>query len=254
MPARKRHAFFFFFSQFWRHGGKKHGDSLRILVPFTQFTYTMLAKSLAVLLLLVNHALGLHFYLHTNEMRCFFEELPEDALVVGKIDATEYSEHTNGYVKNNNLYLQITVDETFDNNHRVVSQKSSPGGVFTFTSIYSGEHKFCLTPMYTDGSSNKQHRVFFDIALGSAHDYVDSKSTKKVDALTLKVQGLNRKLEEIHREQDQLREREAAFRNMSESTNTRVVKWSIVQLIVLVGTCFYQLRHLKSFFVKQKIV
>lgn len=118
----------------------------------------------------------------------------------------------------------------------------------------SGEHKFCLTPKYSDGSGSKAHRIFFDIATGSSHDYIDSKSTHRVDALTLKVQNLNKKLEEIHWEQEHMREREAIFRDQSESTNSRVVRWSIVQLVVLVGTCVYQLRHLKSFFVKQKIV
>lgn len=72
--------------------------------------------------------------------------------------------------------------------------------------------------------------------------------------MTLKVQQLNKKLEEIHFEQETMREREAIFRDQSETTNSRVVKWTFIQLIVLVGTCAYQLRHLKSFFVKQKIV
>lgn len=214
----------------------------------------MLGKLLVAFFCLFSQAFGLHFYLNTNEVRCFYEELPEDTLVVGKIDAYEKKDQTETYVKNENLYLEITVEETFDNNHKVVNQRSSPNGVFTFTSFDSGEHKFCLKPVYADGSTNRAHRIFFDIALGSAHDYVDSKSTKRVDALTEKVQNLNKKLEEIHWEQEQMREREAVFRDMSESTNTRVVKWTLVQLVVLVGTCFYQLRHLKSFFVKQKIV
>lgn len=144
--------------------------------------------------------------------------------------------------------------ETFDNNHKVADQKSSPDGDFTFTSLDSGEHKFCLTPIYTDNTHNKIHRIFFDVAQGSANEYVDSKSTKMVDDLTVRVNKLYEQLDKIHWEQENIREREAVFRDQSESTNSRVVKWSIVQLIVLVGTCVYQLRHLKSFFVKQKIV
>ncbi|KAK6202426.1 uncharacterized protein RJT21DRAFT_118453 [Scheffersomyces amazonensis] len=202
---------------------------------------------------------ALHFYLNTGNTRCFFEELPEDTLVVGRIDAYEnpnldHLSPDDVFVHNPLLRVQITVDETFDNNHRVVNQKSSPNGEFTFTSLDSGEHKFCLTPVYDDGSRGKNHRIFFDVAIGSAHDYVDSKSTKKIDSLTLKIQSLNKKLQEIHWEQEHMREREAIFRDQSENTNSRVIKWTIVQLIVLVGTCIYQLRHLKSFFVKQKIV
>lgn len=136
----------------------------------------------------------------------------------------------------------------------MVNQKASSSGDITFTSSDSGEHKFCLKPIYLDGSSKTRHRIYFDIAIGSAHDYVDSKSTNQVDALTLRVKNLSKKLEQINFEQETIREREAVFRDQSEVTNSRVIKWTFVQLIVLVGTCFYQLRHLKSFFVKQKIV
>lgn len=136
----------------------------------------------------------------------------------------------------------------------MVNQKAASAGDIPFTSLDSGEHKFCLRPIYLDGSPKTRHRIFFDIAIGSAHDYVDSKSTNQVEALTARVRNLHKKLEQINFEQETIREREAVFRDQSELTNSRVIKWTIVQLLVLVGTCFYQLRHLKSFFVKQKIV
>lgn len=211
-------------------------------------------KFLVALCLLVCNVHALHFYLKTGETRCFYEDLQSDTLVVGKLDAYEFDERVLDYYKNDNLKLKITIDETFDNDHRVVDQTSSPSGDLTFTSVDSGEHKICLTPIYSDGTKGKVHRIFFDIAIGSASDYVDSKSSRKVDGLTLQIQNLNRKLQEIHLEQETIREREAFFRNQSETTNSRVVWWSIIQLVVLVSTCAYQLRHLKGFFVKQKIV
>lgn len=211
-------------------------------------------KFLVALCLLVCNVHALHFYLKTGETRCFYEDLLADTLVVGKLDAYEFDERVLDYYKNDNLKLKITIDETFDNDHRVVDQTSSPSGDLTFTSVDSGEHKICLTPTYSDGTKGKVHRIFFDIAIGAASDYVDSKSSRKVDGLTLQIQNLNRKLQEIHLEQETIREREAFFRNQSETTNSRVVWWSIIQLVVLVSTCAYQLRHLKGFFVKQKIV
>lgn len=211
-------------------------------------------KSLVVLALLAQLTTAFHFYLKTGESKCFFEDLEKDTLVVGRIEAFDRNDEHNVYSRNPNLKVQITVDETFDNNHRVVDQRSAPSGEFAFTSFDSGEHKFCLTPRYNDGSTGKTHRIFFDVAVGSSHDYVDSKSTKQVDSLTSQVLDLNKKLSTIHFEQEHLREREARFRDSSETTNSHVVRWSIVQVLVLVGTCVYQLRHLKGFFVKQKIV
>lgn len=49
-------------------------------------------------------------------------------------------------------------------------------------------------------------------------------------------------------------EREAEFRDQSESTNARVVRWTLIQLAVLGVTCAWQLTHLRAFFVKQKLV
>lgn len=50
-----------------------------------------------------------------------------------------------------------------------------------------------------------------------------------------------------------LQEREAEFRDQSETTNTRVIRWILIQLAVLGVTCAWQLSHLRSFFIKQKL-
>ena len=50
-----------------------------------------------------------------------------------------------------------------------------------------------------------------------------------------------------------LEEREAEFRDQSESTNAKVVRWTLVQLLVLALVCSWQLSHLRAFFIKQKL-
>lgn len=52
---------------------------------------------------------------------------------------------------------------------------------------------------------------------------------------------------------DREQEREAEFRDQSEATNSRVVRWMMIQLVILGGTCAWQLSHLRSFFIKQKL-
>lgn len=48
--------------------------------------------------------------------------------------------------------------------------------------------------------------------------------------------------------------REERFRMTSESTNQRVLWWSITQTIILIITGIWQMRHLKSFFEAKKLV
>lgn len=51
-----------------------------------------------------------------------------------------------------------------------------------------------------------------------------------------------------------LQYREERFRQTSESTNKRVLWWSLAQTIVLVCMGFWQMRHLKTFFETKKLV
>uniref|UniRef100_A0A8C4G7Z4 GOLD domain-containing protein n=1 Tax=Denticeps clupeoides TaxID=299321 RepID=A0A8C4G7Z4_9TELE len=48
--------------------------------------------------------------------------------------------------------------------------------------------------------------------------------------------------------------REERFRMTSESTNQRVLWWSIAQTLILIVTGIWQMRHLKSFFEAKKLV
>jgi hypothetical protein len=48
--------------------------------------------------------------------------------------------------------------------------------------------------------------------------------------------------------------REERFRQTSESTNKRVLWWSLAQTGVLVVMGFWQMKHLKSFFEAKKLV
>lgn len=199
-------------------------------------------------------AQALHFYVETDETKCFFEDLPKDTIVVGKYEAYEWDAEKNDYVNSDHLQIEITVDETFDNNHRVVSQKNAPVGQFTFTSLDSGEHKFCLTPKHTDWSRRAKDRISLDLAVGDAKPLVDSRRDEDVNFLTLKTNDLVRRLEEIRKEQQLFRIKEANFRDTSENVNANSVKWTFIQVVVLIAIGMWQMTYLKSYFVKQKVV
>lgn len=147
-----------------------------------------------LLLLLASVANCLHFYVQTDETKCFYEDLPKDTIVVGKYEALEYDTQNKDYVKSEHLQVEITVDETFDNDHRVVSQKNSPIGQFTFTSLDSGEHRFCITPRHTNWSKRSKHRIYLDLAVGDSKPLVDSRRDEDVNYLTMKTNVLVERL------------------------------------------------------------
>lgn len=136
---------------------------------------------------------------------------------------------------------------------KVVNTRGLPQGKFTFTSHEAGDHSICLRTNYTGGwFSTPQVKLHLDIAVGEAK--VDEEGEKEhVKDLAGKVKDLNSRLGDIRREQQFQREREGEFRSLSESTNSRAVWWSLAQLVTLVGTCIWQLGHLRRFLESKKL-
>lgn len=217
-------------------------------------------KVLLPLLSLSTVAQALYFYIDGQAPKCFYEELPKDTLVVGHYTAEEYDDKRNAWWKHDGVSIYISVDETFDNDHRVVSQKGSSSGRFTFTAAESGEHKLCFTPSSNSGNTgwlstgnhNGGIRLTLDLAIGET-SALESSDKDKLEDIATRIKDLNMRLQDIRREQVFQREREAEFRDQSESTNARVVRWMSIQLAVLGITCAWQLSHLRSFFIKQKL-
>jgi hypothetical protein len=79
---------------------------------------------------------------------------------------------------------------------------------------------------------------------------IESSDKDKIEDVVKKVRDLNARLQDVKREQVFQREREAEFRDISESVNGRVVRWTLLQLAVLGITCAWQLSYLRAFFIK----
>ncbi|KAL8731261.1 MAG: hypothetical protein Q9166_003485 [cf. Caloplaca sp. 2 TL-2023] len=202
---------------------------------------------------------GLYFYIEHLNPKCFYEELPKDTMVAGHYKAETLDSHTNSFVMNSDVSILVTVDEVFDNDHRVVNTKGSATGKFTFSAADSGEHKICFSPSVPGGGGwlsggqlGGHIKMTLDLAIGETSQ-IESTDKSKISEIVQKVKDLNGRLQDIRREQVFQREREAEFRDQSESTNARVVRWTLLQLVVLGVTCAWQLSHLRAFFIKQKL-
>ncbi|KAJ3533056.1 hypothetical protein NMY22_g7499 [Coprinellus aureogranulatus] len=179
---------------------------------------------------------ALHFYLDANQKRCFIEELPSDTVVEGHYRALEWSEKEGKYLENPDLGIIVEV------------QRDD----FTFTSHDASDHSICLSTNYTTWFSHTHIRMNLDIVVGSAKADVE-KDRHHISDISSKIRDLNTRLEDIRREQQYQREREADYRDLSEATNARAVWYSLAQIVVLVATCAWQMRHLKRFFEDRKM-
>ncbi|KAK6351775.1 emp24p/erv25p- protein [Orbilia javanica] len=202
---------------------------------------------------------ALYFYLDGSNPKCFFEELPKDTLVVGHYRAEEYK-GDGSYQAGHGVNIHISVEETFDHNHRVINQKGADSGRFTFTAADSGEHRICFTASansanpgwFSTGDHLGGTKLHLDLAIGETSE-IESRDKDKINDIVQRVKDLNSRLGDIRREQIFQREREAEFRDQSELVNANIVKYCILQLAILGATCAWQLSHLRAFFIKQKL-
>lgn len=191
----------------------------------------------------------MHIYLKSGEMKCFYENLAIGNLLIGDLDT---SVEKNGiFEEDHKVQVTLTIDETFDNDQRVLNQRNPYTGDFTFTALETGEHRICVTPEYSDYSA--RIRLFIDLEINHI-SVLDSKKKDDMDFLKNRVNQLIQRLGNVRTEQDVIREKEALFRNQSESANGKIVFWSILQIVFLAGACAFQLHYLKNFFVKQKVI
>jgi len=203
---------------------------------------------------------ALYFFIDGTTPKCFFEELPKDTMVVGHYTAEEWDENLRAWARHDGISIYISVDELFDNDHRVVSQRGSSSGRFTFSAADAGDHKICFTSSSNSGRQNWLSaktpnggiKLTLDLAIGESSQ-IESTDKDKLEDIAHRVKDLNNRLADIRREQVFQREREAEFRDQSETTNARVIRWILIQLAILAITCTWQLSHLRSFFIKQKL-
>jgi p24 family protein alpha len=134
--------------------------------------------------------------------------------LLGSYKAEAYHMETNSFQAAPDLAIQITVDETFDNDHRVVSQTSTSSenpSKFTFSAADSGLHRLCFTPSgpraaahggwFSGGGTGMGGvKLSLDLAIG-ATSKIESDDKGKIEGIVGKVKELNGRLMDIRREQ-----------------------------------------------------
>lgn len=136
-------------------------------------------------------------------------------VTAGTYKAEAYNAQASAFQSRPDLAIQLTVEETFDNDHRVVTQTSTSSDTlskFTFSAADSGLHRLCFTPSGSGavsiggwfgsgaGSTMGGVRLTVDLAIGETSK-IESEDKSKIDSIVSKVKELNGRLQDIRREQ-----------------------------------------------------
>lgn len=211
---------------------------------------------LGITVFLLKYVSGLYFHVGEKEKKCFIEELPEDTMVTGKYKSQLWDKRSEKFLDSTpGMGMHVEVKDPI--NKIVLSKSYGSEGAFTFTSHTPGEHQICIHSNSTKWAlfAGGKLRVHLDILVGEhTNDYSKIASKDKLTELQLRVRQLLDQVQQIQKEQNYQRYREERFRFTSESTNSRVLWWSIAQTAVLVIAGMWQMKHLKGFFEAKKLV
>ncbi|XP_061271447.1 transmembrane emp24 domain-containing protein 4 [Bos javanicus] len=212
--------------------------------------------ALLLLALCAASARGLYFHIGETEKRCFIEEIPDETMVIGNYRTQMWDKQKEVFLPSTpGLGMHVEVKDP--EGKVVLSRQYGSEGRFTFTSHTPGDHQICLHSNSTRMAlfAGGRLRVHLDIQVGEhTNNYPEIAAKDKLTELQLRARQLLDQVEQIQKEQDYQRYREERFRLISESTNQRVLWWSIAQTVILILTGIWQMRHLKSFFEAKKLV
>ncbi|KAF9182682.1 p24 complex component [Haplosporangium sp. Z 11] len=171
-----------------------------------------------------------------SERRCFFEHLE----------------------KGDNLHVSFQVGEggqldvdfwiSDPSGTLVEDATKSASATYNHEAKATGKYEYCFSNAF---STVTEKTVGFNVLV--VKPYKES-GTNKIDPLEQEIRELAAGIQEIMNEQEYTIAREKTHRNTAESTNSRVVWWSLFQSGILFLVCVFQISYLKRFFeVKRQI-
>ncbi|CEO96913.1 GOLD domain-containing protein [Plasmodiophora brassicae] len=142
-------------------------------------------------------------------------------------------------------FLDVDV-KVFDPAEKVVFEEERvQTESFTFTAQLAGRYKVCF---YNIMSTVTAKHLTFSIAVGNALQAKDVAKQEHLTPLETSVVMLSQTLRGVADEQKYLKVRERVANATNESTNSRVLWWSILETIVLVAVSLWKIYYLRGFF------
>ncbi|XP_077075519.1 transmembrane emp24 domain-containing protein 10 [Siphateles boraxobius] len=196
------------------------------------------------LLFVVQSVVSISFYLPVRSRKCLREEIHKDVLVTGEYELSEQP--------NTKSNLKITDSS----GHILYVKEDATKGKFAFTTEDYDMFEVCFeskSPMGTGRVPDQQ--INLDMKHGvEAKNYEEIAKVEKLKPLEVELRRLEDLSESIVNDFAYMKKREEEMRDTNESTNTRVLYFSIFSMCCLIGLATWQVFYLRRFFKAKKLI
>ncbi|KAF9902110.1 p24 complex component [Linnemannia zychae] len=199
--------------------------------------FRKLALLIVATLVTIQSVVAFTIHVPPQEQRCFYEMLEK-----------EDNFHISFQVGDGG---NLDIDFWFTDPSGVLLQdaRRSASDTFNHVAITKGKYEYCFGNAF---STVTDKTLSFNVIV--IKPFVEDTTTNKVDPLANELRELAAGIEEIIHEQEYSIARERLHRNTAESTNARVMWWSLFQSGILFVVCAFQITYLKRFFEVKRVV
>ncbi|KAI3649048.1 hypothetical protein MP228_006902 [Amoeboaphelidium protococcarum] len=193
---------------------------------------------LCVILGISQSILGYTIELYPNEEICFSEQVSTGQVVsVGYQvqDGPEFNADFKILSPNGQLIKDIKDSPSFE-------------GKVDSKDFGEGSYKYCFR------NKNQNHPSKLVSFYVFKDDVAKANKNDAIDPLEKELRLLREGLRAVREEQQYIVHRERIHRNTAESTNERVLWWSLLQVVVVFGSCLFQVWYLTRFFEVKRAV
>jgi len=171
-----------------------------------------------LLALLFSCSFGMYFHLPPGQKKCIKEEIHKDVVVTGEFEAKESPQH------------RVDLKVTDSKDHILYQKEGADSGKFAFTTDDQDLFEVCFYSKRLGGFTNdpRSHEIKLVIRKGvEAKTYDEQAKTEKLKPLEVELRRLEDLSDSIVNDFQYMKQREEEMRDTNESTNSRVLYFSI---------------------------
>jgi len=206
-------------------------------------TYKSIISVAVGLITLCNLADGLMFNLEPNARKCLKEEIHKGVLVTGDYDANQIP----------NQVVDLMVIDT--KGQHFVNRENTDTGKFAFTTDDYDVYEICFLSRVPPNIRGQRHEIYLNVKHGvEAKNYEGLGDANKLKPLEVELKRLEDLSLSIVQDFAYMRQREEEMRDTNESTNSRVLYFSIFSMCCLLGLATWQVLYLRKYFKSKKLI
>ncbi|UYV80455.1 TMED10 [Cordylochernes scorpioides] len=186
---------------------------------------------------------ALMFHLQPGSRRCLKEEVQKNVLVTGEYSLSEAV----------NQRVDLIVQDT--KGHTLVSRENIGQSKFAFNTDDYDIFEICFISKVPPMHGGIPREVTLEVKHGpDATNYASVAEVGKLKPLEVELQKLEHLSNGIVNDFAHMKRREEEMRDTNESTNSRVLYFSIFSMVCLLLLATWQVLYLRQFFKSKKLI